>query len=919
MRKTLFLSALFAVVIGMPGLSARAQEWIEDSYEDFADGKLDASGHNLYVSRDGSVRTIHRFDFNNDGHIDLLFNSTHDVGAYVPATLGTLGDGRSLRSAPLAVQGSQRIVAGDLNNDGQRDLVFLRSRSGIQGARSLLTILWGAPGGAWPASRAAGALPEPHYPSDAALPDLDANGWSDVVIFGQGRKPRSFVYWGGEQGMGTFRRGEFAAPAGTRAAAADFDGDGFADLACASVGKLTTLWAAKGQRELESRKNSELAHAELPTPQSIVTAQIVGAEKLDLAIAAGSAIFIIAGDGKREWSKPVKVDVPATHVAAGDLDGDGATDLVLTNFAQTFAAGGEAGGAKTADRSVVILWGDGKRFAADRSTVLSSPNATASAIGDFDGDGRADLAVAIYQGETHFEGKSLLFFGAGDRTFTRADGGFDTQAPTDVLALPASDGKPARAVFANSQRGTLNEKVPLDLYWGSTDGFDPSNRWQIPFASGSEHSAADLNADGFADLLLTYSGHGGQRAETDARVGTHILWGAKSGFALDRRTVLKEDLIWSTNVADLNRDGYLDIIACQESKGPHKAAHVYLYYGGADGFNDERRVAIPVGSRALAGHAADLNGDGWLDVITSDWFDSKVTILWGGTSGFAAERAQVLEVDRPIAVEVADINGDDKLDLLVGVYSDNAQEEYDLGSFVYWGNAAGFTHANAQWIPGLTVDDLTVADFDADGHLDVFSSNYHAIGMRESLPGYLFWGGDDGLDPDRKMHLTVDSASGALAADFDRDGKLDLAVSCHARHGSHHTMSKVFYNDGKRYAHPRITELPTAGSHWMDMHDMGHVRDRSWRQTYESSAFTWDRSATRAVLAAEADVPPGSTLKLEVRSAPSADALNTGRWRPVDDESIKLAPADRAMQYRAVFHSDNGDRFPTLKRIRIKL
>ena len=58
--------------------SSQAQTWVEDTYEDFADGRLDASGQNIYVSRSGSVRTIHRFDINQDGFIDVIFNSTHD-------------------------------------------------------------------------------------------------------------------------------------------------------------------------------------------------------------------------------------------------------------------------------------------------------------------------------------------------------------------------------------------------------------------------------------------------------------------------------------------------------------------------------------------------------------------------------------------------------------------------------------------------------------------------------------------------------------------------------------------------------------------------------------------------------------------------------------------------------------------------
>ena len=84
---------------------AQAQTWIEDSFEDFTDGQLDASGQNVYVSKAGTVRTIHRFDLNGDGYIDLLFNSTHDDYAFIPSTLAEFSGDRKLRTDTLAVEG----------------------------------------------------------------------------------------------------------------------------------------------------------------------------------------------------------------------------------------------------------------------------------------------------------------------------------------------------------------------------------------------------------------------------------------------------------------------------------------------------------------------------------------------------------------------------------------------------------------------------------------------------------------------------------------------------------------------------------------------------------------------------------------------------------------------------------------------
>ena len=94
MRTLGFLLSLILTL--SPLQAARKTVWVEDSFQDFADGRLDASGQNLYVSRDGSIRTIHRFDLNQDGFLDLVFNSTHDTAGFLPGTLVSVNsDGSS--------------------------------------------------------------------------------------------------------------------------------------------------------------------------------------------------------------------------------------------------------------------------------------------------------------------------------------------------------------------------------------------------------------------------------------------------------------------------------------------------------------------------------------------------------------------------------------------------------------------------------------------------------------------------------------------------------------------------------------------------------------------------------------------------------------------------------------------------------
>ncbi|MBI85666.1 MAG: hypothetical protein CMJ81_20930 [Planctomycetaceae bacterium] len=154
------LISLLLSLLAISGTSSPAAEitWVEDTFDDFADGRLDASGQNLYVSRDGTLRNIHRFDLNQDGHIDLVFNSTHDSFAFIPASVtGVTREGR-IQQSELLVEGSLQVAVGDLNRDGHYDLVFLPNESGLQHPRRFVSIAWGGTDG-WPAHRVAGVLP----------------------------------------------------------------------------------------------------------------------------------------------------------------------------------------------------------------------------------------------------------------------------------------------------------------------------------------------------------------------------------------------------------------------------------------------------------------------------------------------------------------------------------------------------------------------------------------------------------------------------------------------------------------------------------------------------------------------------------------------------------------------------------------
>lgn len=909
-------------------VNAWAETWVEDNFDDFADGTFDDGGQNLFVSRDGSVRTIHRFDLNHDGWIDLLFNSTHDIIGILPATAGWWTESGEMGEEHLPVEGALRVAAADFNRDGWQDLAFCPNRQGIQHPRRFVTVIYGGADG-WPASRSNGILPV-HGAVDMAVVDLNADEWPDIAVLngaawlpGQPEGAILRVFWGGAQGFQLARYGDYGIEGGVAMVAGYINDDEALDL--------TVLQSTGSIRLIESvdvatgPSVDEFEQVELPdTTGTCIAVNDANADgRSDFVVGVSGGLLLGArAKGTADWKvDTIGTDMSASHIAIADVDGDGHRDLVLTDSSIAHAIGGEAIGAEEkAQPEVRVLWGGAGSFRGTDSSNFRVPYATRTAVGDVDADGQPDLVSAVYRSTgDSFTASSVVHLGHGDRKFSDAMDGPSGSGMADIIVVPPEKSLPARVVVANSQGGHVDEQVPLDLYWGGPEGFSTERHRSIPFASGYEATAADFNADGYTDLMALCSGHaGGSVANAMTQLGANIYWGKAGGVDFDAPpTVLREHFLYSSNVADLNKDGYLDIVLGAFGK-PEGEEHELLvvYYGGADGYSAMRRTAIPSPGRASICAIADLNRDGWLDIGVTCYETDRVRLFWGGAEGYSQDRQQILLIPKPIELETADLNADGWLDLIAGSYADPVAKHQDTGSIIFWGGEAGYAEWNAQRLPGYTPVGYTVADWDADGYLDLFSTHYHGELTREQLPSYLYWGGPDGFATRRRTVLICDSPSDSLAADFDRDGLLDVAVACHTRDGNHATDSKVFYNDGKRFESPRVTKLPTVGPHWMYTEDMGHIAHRRHEHAYLSSAYTLEDEVARLSVKVDAEESEGTSLSVQVRSAASEDALANAAWRDVEHIN-PVNVTDRVFQYRVVFASDNGDRYPVLNKVSV--
>jgi hypothetical protein len=455
--------------------------------------------------------------------------------------------------------------------------------------------------------------------------------------------------------------------------------------------------------------------------------------------AARAAVLFGNNDGTFTAGPTTNISLIPTALAVGDFNNDGAKDLLVSDT-----------------RNVVFLRGrDDGTFAAPGPGVGAGRGPTAIAV-DFLNDDQNLDAIVVNDGDGGNGGVTILL-GRGDGTFGTPASTFPAGIASSGVALGdfSGDGQTDLAV---TNAGSNDVNILLGEGGGSFTSGSRIGGLQEPVMI----AAARLNADQRLDLVVV-----NRNADTVA-----VLDGlGGGGFSAPRayRSGSAGSTPNSLAVADMNLDGHPDVLV---SNNRSNDASVLL--GDSNGNLGPPRAFV-ADLEPLAVLTEDFNQDELPDAMVLSRGDAGPTVAAllgiGDGSVFAVE--DVVTEPGPTAVVTGDANNDGLTDLIVSHLP--ATQGASGPVLVYHADPrVGFAQ---PLVLQSTGDAVTVAagDFNADGYLDAAAIN------RSTANVSVFLGRVTGGFSSAQDYAVGAGAVAAVAADWNRDGRTDLAV---ARQGS---------------------------------------------------------------------------------------------------------------------------------------
>ncbi len=751
-------------------------------------------------------------DVNGDGYSDVIVGTPlydngqsdegvafvyHGSATGISTTIATILE----CNQNFAEFGTSVASAGDVNGDGYSDVIvgawFYDNGESDEGAAF---VYYGSPVGI---NNTAVAFVEGNQESAylgysvALAGDVNSDGYSDIIIgaykYDNGHidEGAAFVYQGSATGINstavdTLESNQYFAYMGySVASGGDVNGDGYSDV-------------------------------------------IIGAYSYDNGLTDEGAAFIYHGSASGintsaaafVESNQIYAEMGRSVASAGDVNGDGYSDIIVGAYAYTNSQANEG--------SVFIYHGSANGINTSAATTIESNQANAhmgwavASAGDINGDGYSDVIVGAHNydnGHTN-EGKIFVYqgsaIGINTTEVASVEGNqADAQLGASVASAGDVNGDGYSDVIVGAFRYGNFDEGRAYVFHGSAvgvNGISNANREsnQADAQMGiSVANAGDVNGDGFGDVIVgAVSYDNGQTNEG----GAYVYYGTANGFSSTVSTLESNVALalFGESVAsagDVNADGFDDIIigAYKYSNGQSNEGAAYIYYGSSSGINPTPTIIESNKADTEFGisvsNAGDVNGDGFSDIIVGAFkYDNGQSdegafyVFHGSATGINTTVVTLHEsnqIDANFGQRVStagDVNGDGFDDVIVSAPAfDNGQ--FDEGAaFVYYGSASGISLATSALLEknqayafmGSSI--ASAGDVNGDGYDDVIvGANKYDNGQTDEGVVFVYNGGPTGITTS-SFTLEMNQANAQFGnavssvGDLNGDGYSDLAV-----------------------------------------------------------------------------------------------------------------------------------------------
>ena len=411
------------------------------------------------------------------------------------------------------------------------------------------------------------------------------------------------------------------------------------------------------------------------------------------------------------------------------------------------------------------------------------------AVGDFNGDGKADLAIANECPDSNCNaGAVSVLLGNGDGTFqapqTYSSGGSEAYAV--AVADVNKDGKADLIVTNGCESATQCANGVVGVLLGNGDGtFQSASTDASGGVVATSVTIADVNRDGNLDLIV-----GNQcLTSTCASGGVSVLLGNGNGTFQTAQGYATGGLSTvSVAVGYFNHDRKLDLVVanqCQSSGNCNGNVGVLL--GNGDGTFQAAQSYASGGYTAVSVATGDFNGDGKTDLVVANQCASSANcnngnvgvLLGNGDGTFATAQSYASGGNSTSGIAVSDLDGDGRMDLVLPNQCQLAANCGEGSVSVLMGNGDGTFQSAQNYISdGVLAQFVGIGDWNGDMKPDLAVVNQCQTSSSCTGTVTILLGNGDGT-----FQVPPNYASGGYDADsvavgdLNRDGKPDLVVA----------------------------------------------------------------------------------------------------------------------------------------------